>query len=74
MVCLQKRPPDRHLRSKILPGAAGEEVDFRAPAILEVSRQFGENTNLDPEAFSGTPHVLEIAVSQKQQFLEHAGF
>ena len=74
MVCFQKRPPDRHLRSKILPGAAGEEVDFRAPAMLEVSRQFGENTNLEPEAFSRTPHVLKTAVSMKQQVLEHAVF
>ena len=42
--------------------------------ILEVSRQFGENTNLETEKFSRTPHVLKMAVSQKQQFLEHAVF
>ena len=49
-------------------------VDCRAPAILEVSRQFGENTNAEPQAFSRTPHVLNIAVSMKQHFLEHTVF
>jgi hypothetical protein len=42
--------------------------------FLEVSRQFGDNKHLEFEAFSRTHHVLKIAVSMEQHFLEHAVF
>ena len=42
--------------------------------FLEVSRQFGDNKHLEFEAFSRTHHVLKIAASMEQQFLEHAVF
>ena len=40
--------------------------------ILEVSLWM--SANLEPEAFSGTLHVLKVVVSMKQQFLEHEVF
>ena len=60
---------------------AGPERRYQTITVAdrEAGRLFGSisisgDTNLDPEAFSGTLHVLKINVSLKQQCLEHAVF